>query len=434
MQALAIRYNPYAMTTYTHKDRPWFLYDSLEQGEPANQHIVIIGGGLAGSQSAYALAKHGFQVTLIERNTQLAQGASGNIAGVIYGKFSPHDSAQYSFYQQAYLHAIQHIPALMGGRDGWSQCGVLQLACDEAEQKLQAALLEKDEWPRALFHAVSPEQASDIAGLPIDLAGLFFPQGGWVYPKALCEAAVQHPNIKVVYHSDALQLEPTDSGWSVQTQQNETLNADILVIANGPDALAFEQSNSLPLRPIRGQVSHIKNKHGSTLKTVICHKGYTTPAIDGAHPVGASFNLKDPDPELRESDRQYNIDMLQKHVPAFAAQLDTDNHTLDQGRVGFRCQTPDYLPIVGPVADKAAYINSYQNLSTGIKHRELPVGRYYKNLFINIAHGSRGISNTGLAAEILASYITGDEQPVDQGVLNALHPGRFIIRDIKRRK
>ena len=125
--------------------------------------------------------------------------------------------------------------------------------------------------------------------------------------------------------------------------------------------------------------------------------------------------------------------MLQKHIPAFAEQLDTDNHTLEQGRVGFRCQTPDYLPIVGPVANKAAYINSYQNLSTGIKYGELPIGSYHNNLFINIAHGSRGISNTGLAAEILASYITGDQQPVEQEVLNALHPGRFIIRDIKRK-
>ena len=422
-------YNHYAMTTYTHKDKPWFLYPATP---PEGKHIVIIGGGLAGSQSAYVLAQRGFQVTLIERHAQLAQEASGNIAGVIYGKFSPHKSAQYSFYQQAYLHAIQHIPKLMGNSEGWGQCGVLQLVCDEAEQTLQAALLDKNAWPKELFHRVTPEQASNIAGLPIQLAGLFFPQGGWVYPKALCEAAVQHPNIKVIYSSEALQIKQIELGWQVHTV-TDTLHADSLVIANGPDALAFEQTSAMPLRPIRGQVSHLKSKGESSLKTVICHKGYTTPAIDGQHPVGASFNLKDPELKLRESDRQYNIDMLQKHIPAFAEQLDTDNHTLEQGRVGFRCQTPDYLPIVGPVANKAAYINSYQNLSTGIKYGELPIGSYHNNLFINIAHGSRGISNTGLAAEILASYITGDQQPVEQEVLNALHPGRFIIRDIKRK-
>lgn len=426
------------MTIYTHKDKPWFLYTAPEPSVQIGKHIVIIGGGLAGSQSAYALAQRGFSITLIERHGQLAQAASGNIAGVIYGKFSPHDSAQYRFYQHAYLHAIEHIPKLMGTRTGWQQCGVLQLACDEAEEKRQAALLKKNAWPSELFHAVDAAQASTIAGCTIDRAGLFFPKGGWVYPKALCEAAVQHPNIKIIYHSDALALQPCEAGWQVDIQssdgQDKILHADIAVIANGPDALTFTQSSQLPLRPIRGQVSHINSKADSNLKTVICHKGYTTPAINGLHPVGASFNLKDPESKLRENDHQYNIDTLQKYVPHFAQQLDTDNHTLAQGRVGFRCQTPDYLPIVGPVADESAYQSSYQNLLTGIKHGELPIGNYHKNLFINIAHGSRGISNTGLAAEILSSYISGDAQPVDQGVLNALHPGRFIIRGIKRRK
>lgn len=426
---LLLSYNGGAMTIYTHKDKPWFLYQATA---PTAKHIVIIGGGLAGCQSAYVLAQRGFQVTLIERHSKLAQEASGNIAGVIYGKFSPHDSAQYRFYQQAYLHAIEHIPKLMGKADGWQQCGVLQLACDETEEKLQAALLANQAWPRELFHAVTAQQASDIAGLAIPVAGLFFPQGGWVYPRALCEAAVQAPNINVLYYSEALHLEQQGLGWQIQTAK-DVLNADKLVIANGADALAFAQSNHLPLRPIRGQVSHIKST-GSSLKTVICHKGYTTPAIDGQHPVGASFNLKDPEPGLRESDRQYNIDMLRKHVPSFVQQLDIANHTLEQGRVGFRCQTPDYLPIVGPVADAAAYKANYKNLFTGMQHGDLPIGSYHNNLFINIAHGSRGISNTGLAAEILASYISADKQPVDQGVLNALHPGRFIIRDIKRRK
>ena len=37
-------------------------------------------------------------------------------------------------------------------------------------------------------------------------------------------------------------------------------------------------------------------------------------------------------------------------------------------------------------------------------------------------------------AEILASYICGDPQPIDQDVLEAIHPARFLIRNIIRRK
>ena len=122
-------YNIVHMTkrSYTHKDNPWFLYKTQET---TSKHVVIIGGGLAGCQSAWALAKRGYQVTLIERHKQLAQEASGNQSGVIYGKFSPNYSLEYDFYQQAYLHALQHIPTLMGKGDGerWNNCGVLQLA------------------------------------------------------------------------------------------------------------------------------------------------------------------------------------------------------------------------------------------------------------------------------------------------------------------
>ena len=45
---------------------------------------IVIGGGLAGTASAEALARRGWQVTLIERNAKLAQEGSGNPLGVLY--------------------------------------------------------------------------------------------------------------------------------------------------------------------------------------------------------------------------------------------------------------------------------------------------------------------------------------------------------------
>ena len=61
-------------------------------------------------------------------------------------------------------------------------------------------------------------------------------------------------------------------------------------------------------------------------------------------------------------------------------------------------------------------------------------GQYHRNLFINIGHGSRGLSYTPLAAEVLASVITGEPLPIDEQLYRQIHPARFIIRDLIRNK
>ena len=45
--------------------------------------VVVIGGGIVGSASAYFLAKKGFNVMLLEKN-DIASGASGHNAGYIW--------------------------------------------------------------------------------------------------------------------------------------------------------------------------------------------------------------------------------------------------------------------------------------------------------------------------------------------------------------
>ncbi|MEI6228264.1 MAG: FAD-dependent oxidoreductase, partial [Methylophilaceae bacterium] len=42
------------------------------------KHAVIIGAGIAGCSTAYALAQRGIRITLIERNAEIANEASGN--------------------------------------------------------------------------------------------------------------------------------------------------------------------------------------------------------------------------------------------------------------------------------------------------------------------------------------------------------------------
>jgi len=77
-------------------------------------------------------------------------------------------------------------------------------------------------------------------------------------------------------------------------------------------------------------------------------------------------------------------------------------------RVGFRCQSTDFLPLAGAVPAQ-------------------PTG-----LWMSIAHGSRGITGTPLCADLLAAKILEMPAPIDQEMIDALSPARFMLRQSQR--
>jgi tRNA 5-methylaminomethyl-2-thiouridine biosynthesis bifunctional protein len=62
------------------------------------------------------------------------------------------------------------------------------------------------------------------------------------------------------------------------------------------------------------------------------------------------------------------------------------------------------------------------------------LGAYHPNLYINVGHGSRGLTYTPLAAEVLACIITGEVLPIAETLYKHCHPARFTIRNLIRNK
>lgn len=414
-------YSPYPV--------PWTI--DAAAAIPAEQHALIIGGGLAGCTSARALAERGWKITLVERHAELAQEASGNPQGVLYAKLSPKTEAQAEFN----LHALQFAQQFYRSRwsDIGAQCGVLQLAHCESEQQLHAQLRAKFSAADELVQFVDAAQATAIAGVPLSQSALYFPKAGWINPRKLCENLINHPRINLLTDCAALTVEQIGDHW--QINHNPELRAPVVIIANAADAKSFAITQHLPIKSIRGQITYLpKTAASSKLKTLICSEGYIGPAANALHCTGATFNLKDETRALRLEDHRTNLENLRTPLPELLAEwkdLAVENL---HGRVAFRCTLPDYLPLVGAVADVQTMLEDFAPLRKNARAAIYKTGVYHKGLFINIGHGSRGLAYTPVCAELLAAHINQEVLPLPRELANALNPARFLIRDLIKNK
>lgn len=427
---------------------------------PTSKTIAVIGGGIAGCHTAYALAKKGYKVTIFEKGNQLAVGASGNAQGVLYTKLSATQEPQGDFNLYSLLHAQQfyrdYWQAHQNNPSAGDACGVMQLSMNEKQQSAHQAIAQRfsdhqnSNNINVIANYLSKDSASQIANTSLNYPALFFPSAGWINPATLCEWLIQHENIQVLCNTHIKKLETlekalefSDSQWQLHAQRLDTENNneesqqylfDSVIIANAIDALAFAQTKHLPIKTVRGQVTHYPVTQQSTeLRTVICGKGYIAPSHD-SHCLGASFNLNNNSIELSHQDHLSNLTNTQAQTPDIIDTNSLDNLNYQQlsGRVGFRCVTPDYLPIVGgaPIVD--ATLTQFHALTHDAKTQIASTGCYYPNLYLNLGHGSRGLAYSPLCSEILANLIAGSPPPIPQALLQRLNPSRFLIRDLIR--
>ena len=104
------------------------------------------------------------------------------------------------------------------------------------------------------------------------------------------------------------------------------------------------------------------------------------------------------------------------------------------GRANFRCTTKDYLPIVGGVPDVEPMSRDFAALRHDARSSISAAGSYLPNLYIHCGLGSRGLGYAPLAAELLACEIANELPPLERTLRLAMHPARFLIRDLKRRQ
>ncbi len=403
--------------------QPWFKYPSVET---KTKQAIVIGAGLAGCTVSHSLAQQGWQITLIERHAQVAQEASGNLAGVVMPRLTADMSVDGQFYLSAFLHTTHWFNQLKK-RDPtlpWFQSGVLQL-CDEKQQQRMAKL----GLPNDVLEFCDKHSAKQRCGLKTKRGGLFYPGAGWLNPPALCQWLLedQIENINTLFNQDALTLKHENGIWHVVTKSGVLATAETVIIANAYDAERLLDTDIFTLQKVRGQLAYLlSTQQSEALKTPVCYDGYIIPAHNGLHCVGASYDIGDNSVQLNVESEREILTKLTNELPEF------DTNTSTTGRVAFRTTTQDHLPLIGPVPDIEFYQNEYVDLHHGKPAHLYPRAKYLPNLFINVGHGSRGLVSAPLAAANIISYLDRTSSYQEQDSLITTHPARFLIRKLKR--
>lgn len=341
-------------------------------------HAIIIGAGLAGTSAAYALARRGWQVTVIDRHAQIAQGASGNPAGIVRPTLSLDDNLNARLTRAAFLYACQVWPRHLD-QSHWSPCGVVQRAKDAAEASYHHRLLDSLAFPPEFVHAITN--------------GLRFPLAGWAAPPSVCAANLAACGAHLTLHLglNVTRLHRCSKGWQAHDANGIPIaTADLVILASGAD---LQPLTDLALQRTRGQVTLVSTAGLDSPDTVLCQDGYVIPPVAGQICVGASYDLeRDPTPSL--SAQEANLVRLKTLVPDYKR---PPHEVLN--RVSFRAVAPDRMPLIGALTPPGLYT------LTGL--------------------ASRGLTWSPLAGEILASQISGEPLPIEKDLANALNPQRL---------
>lgn len=424
-----------------------------EPRQEADHHAIVVGAGLAGCAAARALCLEGWRVTLIDQHEAPAMEGSGNPGGMFHSVLHAQDG----------IHARAHRAAAMATwrlASTWIKAGLLAgqvdglLRLDAKTTPEQAQdWLTQQALPPDHVQWLDQAQAQALSGLPVESAGWLFHQGGWLHPAAMARLMLQavealtrkgQPLLQGMWGQAVSGIQQTEQGdWQVLHHGKVLATAPTLVICSAMQSetllngLPTEQAaHPLPLSAVRGQISQMPLDAQAGFQRPllpVAGSGYVLALPNDTLLCGATTQHHDDDPSVRETDHRHNLRQAARlgaapewpESAALPAQL--------QGRTAWRATTPDRLPLVGALPWSQARLAAASTARRLDQVRLIPRQRGERGgLYALTGLGSRGITWSCLAAELLAHWVTGAPCPVEADLRDALDPARFLVRQVTR--
>lgn len=383
--------------------------------------VLVIGAGLAGAATAAALATRGCVVTVVDRQARPAGETSGNPGGLFHGTLHRHDGVHARLFRAGAMMAANAVREAMRRHALPGQLeGLLRL-----EHELDVAgmhrLIEQQGLPASYVRAMDANAASVTAGVPLGRPAWLYPQGGWVPPAALVDSWLRGQGIRFQGGTAIDRITHDGARWlALDARGTPVAAATVLVLANAAGALPLLGDlwpPGWPIRLTRGQVSAWTTHDNAAvpLRMPVAGEGYALPLGRDGILCGAT-QAAELDPQVTMADHLANFDRLRRMTGLEAPQ----DQALWSGRVGWRLQADDRLPIVGPVPDWPLAPNARMDQVRLIPRRP--------GLYVATAFGGRGLTLAALAGQLLAAQITGAPWPLERCLAEAMDPARWWVR------
>ena len=377
--------------------------------------VAVIGAGVAGLSSAYALAARGHSVTIFDKAQPLA-GASGNIRGFLAPKLTSLKRLETNLHAIGYLASCRFYPYLT------AQTGIKILQTTGCLDLLSHNRLQLDEvkdFPIEFARLLTAEQAKAKVGYEVGQA-IFLPNAGLITTANFANAVLCHPNIsfqteKLTYFQQAYFQQDSDQVLLTFTERQQFFDHVIL-------CMALDTCDFLPtikrFNHSRGQVTWFavdEHDKAQLPKLPLKYGSYYASFNQNSKRhvmLGASFVRDTLDTAPAVADHQMNVADLADAVPDWVN--NTDMFTVEknlphwQGRASIRSQTVDYLPLVGQV-----WQAGYESKS---------------RVWSFSALGSKGYAYAPICSELLAGLLCGEMLPLANKMVNSLSPNRKVIR------
>jgi tRNA 5-methylaminomethyl-2-thiouridine biosynthesis bifunctional protein len=355
--------------------------------------IGIIGGGIAGASVAAGLAARGITPYIIDAGDHLASAASGNRLGLQ----SPRITVDHNPLSRLSADCLSFAAWYSDCAGSSLQRGVISLDWPMREAKRQDKFRAQF-WPADLMFSVDRSAASSTAGVELPLGGMWHQWARVIEPSKLTHALAASASLQMSFIVEDIRRK--DEGFSICAADGRELTFNKLVLAAGADIgslLRFADIEGLAIDITSGQVSQVPAVRAlNDLAAGLSFGGYLTPAYNGFHELGASFDRAVTD-VVTDLANQQNRNRL---PPALAALMPESKRF--KARVSRRASSPDRAPVVGPVDNSGLYV----------------IG----------ALGARGLTFGPLLGDMLAAHILNMPMTLDRQLWQLLGPFRFRLR------